>query len=118
MVLSDGFDNQTAWLRGAAMPRYYVFKGGPCGFEEDPELIVTADRTGANLPERRSGAWKFLRAITLIPRSSDSVIVSHESAMDAIAREGYYQITDLKIRRRSQAEDHLRSSTSSSRRQT
>ena len=31
--------------------------------------------------------------------------------MDAIAREGYYQITDLKIRRRSQAEDHLRSFT-------
>ena len=98
------------------MPRYYVFKGNPCGFAEDPELIVTADRTGANLPERRSGAWKFLRAITLIPRSSDSVIVSHDSAMDAIAREGYYQITDLKIRRRSRAEDQfLRSSTSSSR---
>ena len=37
--------------------------------------------------------------------------------MDAIAREGYYQITDLKIRRRSHAEDQfLRSSTSSSRR--
>ena len=85
------------------MPRYYVFKGNPCGFVEDPELIVTADRTGGNLPERRSGSWKFLRAITLIPRSSDSVIVSHDSAMDAIAREGYYRILkdpDLEIRRR------------------
>jgi hypothetical protein len=105
------------------MPRYYVFKGGPCGYAEDPELIVTADRTGANLPERHSGSWKFLRAITLIPRSSDSVVVSHDSAMDAIAREGYYQIEreipDLKIRRRSPAEDQfLRSSRSSSRRHT
>ena len=84
------------------MPRYYVFKGGPCGFAEDPELIVTADRTGAKLPERRSGSWKFLRAITPIRRSSDSVIVLHDSAMDAITREGYYrilrEIPDLKFK--------------------
>jgi hypothetical protein len=100
------------------MPRYYVFKGNPCGFVEDPELIVTADRTGGNLPERRSGSWKFLRAITLIPRSSDSVIVSHDSAMDAIAREGYYRILkdpDLEIRRRSAT---VRSSLNFSRRHT
>jgi hypothetical protein len=74
------------------MPRYYVFKGSPCGFAKDPDLIVTADQTGAYLPNRGSGSWKFLRAITLIPKSSDSAIISHDSAMDAIEREGYYRI--------------------------
>jgi hypothetical protein len=102
------------------MPRYYVFKSSPYGFAKDPDLIVTADKTGANLPKRGSGLWKFLRAITLIPKSSDSAIVSHDSAMDAIEREGYYRILeapDLKIRRRYTADDQfLRSPTSSSRR--
>jgi hypothetical protein len=66
----------------------------------------------------RSGSWKLLRAITLIPRWGDSVIVSHDSAMDVIAREGYYRILkdpDLEIRRRSAT---VRSSINFSRRHT
>ena len=83
------------------MPKYYVFrKRYGTG---DTALMVTADGTGVNLPNRHPSTWKFLRAITLIPGSSDSVIVSHDSAIDAIAQEGYYRIPlqnlDAKIRR-------------------
>lgn len=105
MALSDRSDNETLLFRGAAMRRYYVFKGRPerHGFAGDPDLIITSDRTGGNLPERRSGSWKFLRAITLIPGSSSGVIGSHDSAMDAIGQKGYCQIAlqnlDMEIRR-------------------
>ena len=86
------------------MPKYFVFKSTPGRHRTGhTALTVTADRTGVNLPGQRSGPWKFLRAVTLIPGSSDSVIVSHDSAIDAVAQEVYYRIPsqnlDVKIRR-------------------
>ena len=76
------------------MPTYYAFKGtlGRQRVTSDTALIVTDDRTGEKLPERRLGSWKFLRAITLMPKSGDGVIVSHDGAMAAIAKEGFYQV--------------------------
>jgi len=73
------------------MSKYYVFKGVPGRLAPHAVLIVTADRTGASLPKRRSGSWKYLRTITLNRGSSDAVIVSHDRAIEAITREGYYR---------------------------
>jgi hypothetical protein len=76
------------------MPIYYAFKGAPGRqrVKSNTALIVTDDRTGEKLPKRRLGSWKFLRAITLIPKSGDRVIVSHDGAIIAIAQEGFYQV--------------------------
>ena len=84
---------------------------------------MTDDRTGKKLPKRRSVSWKFLRAITLIPKSGDRVIVSHDGAMAAIAQEGFYQVpsrdVDLEIRLFSLGKGQfIRSSVTPSRRHT
>jgi hypothetical protein len=62
------------------MPIYYAFKVtlGRQRVTSDTALIVTDDRTGEKLPKPRSGCCKFLRAITLISKSGDKVIVSHD----------------------------------------
>jgi hypothetical protein len=103
------------------MPTYYAFKLGRQRVAPDTALIVTDDRTGEKLPKRRPGSWKFLRAITLIPKSGDRVIVSHDGAMTAIAKEGFYQVpsrdADFEIRHfplgkdRSLVRDHSRRRT-------
>jgi hypothetical protein len=122
VVLSDRSDNRRRWLRGAAIARYYLFKGRSrrYGLAGDSDLIVTSDRTGASLPKRDAGSWKFLRAITLIPGSSNRVIGSHDIPMATIAHQGYYRIPirnlDVKIRRAPLSGDQLlKWSTSSSR---
>jgi hypothetical protein len=76
------------------MPTYYAFKVtlGRQRVTSDTALIVTDDRTGEKLPKPRSGSCKFLRAITLIPKSGDKVIVSHDDAMAAIGQKGFYQV--------------------------
>lgn len=80
---------------GAPNAKYYVFKAtSGRHWTEGTALIVTADRTSADLSSQSWGSWKFLRAITLIPGSSDSVIVSHDDAISAIAQEGYYRIPE------------------------
>jgi hypothetical protein len=107
------------------MPTYYAFKGtlGRQRVTSDTALIVTDDRTGEKLPERRLGSWKFLRAITLMPKSGDRVIVSHDGAMAAIAKEGFYQVpsrgVDLEVRHFSLGKGQfIRSSGTPSRRYT
>jgi hypothetical protein len=73
------------------------------GWRETPDLIITSDRAGANLPKNHAGSCKFLRAITLIPGSSNCVLGSHDIPMATIAHQGHYRIPmrnlDVKTRR-------------------
>jgi len=68
------------------MPKYHIFKGTTGSAQ-----IVTADKTGANLPKHPVGKWAYMKPVTL-NRGSRGVGPSHDEAIDAIERDGYYKI--------------------------
>lgn len=66
------------------MPKYFIFRGA-----NGTGMIINADRTGANLPKRSLGGWKYLRAADLTP-GSVSTRYKHKDVIDAIERDGFY----------------------------
>ena len=69
------------------MPIYYIFRG-----TTGTAQIVTSDKTGANLPKHSVGSWKFFREVELNRGSSGTIGPSHDEAIDAIERDGYFKI--------------------------
>jgi hypothetical protein len=68
------------------MPTYYVFKGS-----SDSTLMVTADKTGANLPKHPVGSWVFLKESNFNNGSKGTIAASHDEVIDAVMRVGYYK---------------------------
>ena len=66
------------------MPKYFIFKGA-----NGTGMVISADRAGANLPKRRLGRWKYLRAADLTP-GSVGTRYKHKDVIDAIERDGFY----------------------------
>jgi hypothetical protein len=52
-------------------------------------MVISADRAGANLPKRRLGRWKYLRAADLTP-GSVGTRYKHKDVIDAIERDSFY----------------------------
>lgn len=68
------------------MPTYYIFKGST-----DSALMVTADKTGANLPKRAVGSWELLKESDFNSGSNGTIGKSHDEVIDAVMRVGYYK---------------------------
>jgi hypothetical protein len=73
-------------LKETGMPTYYIFKG-----TAHSALIVTADRTGANLPKRPLGSWVLLKESDFTYGSKGTIGASHDEVIDAVTRVGYYE---------------------------
>jgi len=68
------------------MPTYYAFKG-----TTNSALIVTADRSGANLPNHPVSSWAFFKEMDFKRGGSGVIGASPDEVIDAVERDSYYK---------------------------
>ncbi|HTV30156.1 MAG TPA: hypothetical protein VMF32_20495 [Xanthobacteraceae bacterium] len=68
------------------MATYYIFKAST-----DSALMVTADKTGANLPKHQSGSWEFFRECDFNNGAKGNIGASDDEVIDAVLGVGYYK---------------------------
>jgi len=68
------------------MATYYIFKAST-----NSTLMVTADKTGANLPKAPFGSWEFFRECEFNNGAKGNIGASDDEVIDAVLRVGHYK---------------------------